>query len=168
MAIILFRQHFPDTVAQANQEFYYPRTMNFSSMSYALNAIMCADCGDVPEAYKNFIICAGMDIDEELTGRHDTAAGIHGTSCGGAWMAAVFGFAGIRLFDGCLFIAPRLPAQWKSLACTLMLHGEEFSFRITPTYVSITGNTLSDVTIPACIAGRDVIIKSGDKVRVRY
>jgi trehalose/maltose hydrolase-like predicted phosphorylase len=167
MAMLLYRHHFSPDVFRANQAYYYPRTMNFSSMSYSLNAIACAETGDMNEAYKNFIITAGMDIDQQLTGRMDTAAGIHGTSCGGAWMAAVFGFGGVQFIDGCLHITPRLPRKWKSLSCMLVLKNEEFSITVTRKNVTVKGGNCTDVEIPACILGQDVIIQSGSKICVR-
>jgi len=167
MAMILFRHEFSVKVFKANQDFYYPKTMNFSSMSYALNAIACTETGDMQEAHKNFIITTGMDVDQQLTGRMDTAAGIHGTACGGAWMAAVFGFGGVQLVDGCLHIAPRLPRKWKTVSFTLMLKGEEFDVTITKKCVTVKGGNKADVEIPACIRGQDSILVSGKMVRVQ-
>jgi trehalose/maltose hydrolase-like predicted phosphorylase len=167
MAMILYRDHFSPDVFKANQEYYYLRTMNFSSMSYALNAIACAETGDMDEAYKNFIIAAGMDIDQQLTGRMDTAAGIHGTSCGGAWMAAVFGFGGVHVAHGSLHITPRLPRKWTTLSFVLVLNDEEFSVTVTRDSVTVNGGDYANVEIPANILGQDVMIQSGRKICVR-
>ncbi len=167
MAMILYRPQFADEVVRANHEFYYPRTMNFSSMSFGLNAIMCADMGDLREAYQQFIISAGMDIDEELTGRNDTRYGMHGTACGGAWMAVVFGFGGVRLHEGALHITPRLPRGWRALNFTLTLRGETCAVTITKHSISVRCGRRASLTLPAVLAGHAVTLRSGATQRVR-
>jgi trehalose/maltose hydrolase-like predicted phosphorylase len=97
MAQVMLRDEFPPAVVKANWDFYNPKSMNFSSMSFVLNCIMAADVGDLAEAYKNFIITCGEDLDEGLTGRKDTSPAPRGPASGGAWMAAVFGFGGVHL-----------------------------------------------------------------------
>ena len=38
--------------------------------------------------------------------------GVHIASAAGVWSALVFGFGGVRDFDGRLSFAPRLPRAW--------------------------------------------------------
>lgn len=164
MAMILYRPHFADDVVRANHAFYYPRTMNFSSMSFGLHAIICADLGDLREAYKNFIISAGMDLDEELTGRRDTRYGLHGTACGGAWMAAVFGFGGVRMNEGVLHINPRLPRGWKALRFALVVRGVELQVCITPRRIDVRAGRQAQLNLPLVLAGTRMTLRGGMKL----
>ena len=45
--------------------------------------------------------------------------GVHIASAAGVWQALVFGFGGVRDFDGRLSITPHLPAAWRSLSFSL-------------------------------------------------
>jgi kojibiose phosphorylase len=161
MAMLLYRHEFSDDVFAANQRFYYPRTMNFSSMSYGLNAIACKEVGDMDEAYRNFLITAGMDIDEELTGRHDTAMGMHGTACGGAWLAVVFGFAGVQVRDGVLTLRPRLPRQWHALRFSLAIRGSLCRMAVTTKDVTIAVEAAAPAAVPVVIGTQRRTVSPG-------
>ena len=52
-------------------------------------------------------------------------AGVHVASAGGAWMALVYGFGGVRDFGGRLTIDPRLPERWVDLRFSLRFHGRQ-------------------------------------------
>ena len=57
--------------------------------------------------------------------------GVHVASAAGTWMALVFGFGGVRDFDGRLTIDPRLPDRWRSLAFSLRFHDRQLRVAIT-------------------------------------
>ncbi len=165
MAMAMFRDAFPADVVKANYDFYYAKSMNFSSMSFVINAIMAAEVGDLDEAYQQFLVSAGSDLDEELTGRKDTYAGLHGTAAGGAWMAAVMGFGGVRLSERGLAIRPRLPRQWKSLQFRLAYRGRTLRVRVDheqvtlqaepgPVELEVCGRTVSVAASPVAVPGR--------------
>jgi kojibiose phosphorylase len=184
MAMVLLRDEFPADVKRANWEFYTDKSLNFSSMSFAVNAIMAADLADLHEAYKHFIITTGLDLDEALTGRKDTYAGLHGTACGGAWMAAVFGFGGVHLplsqvaWPGpeqaggaesfLLRINPNLPPQWSALRFNLVLQGAVLNVAIDREQVVLKVGSERRVGIPIAVAGQPIVLKSGETYTVRY
>ncbi len=166
MALALFCDDFDEQTLRANWEFYKPRSMNFSSMSHAINAIMAARLGEVDDAYRQFIITAGMDLDPTLTGRGDTAEGLHGTALGGAWLAVVLGFAGVSPLGPTLRIEPRLPRHWKTLRFKLVLRGEVFEVTIDAHEVAVRGTGSAAVAIPAEIAGHATMLRGGQELRV--
>ncbi|MCK4341486.1 MAG: glycoside hydrolase family 65 protein [Phycisphaerae bacterium] len=168
MALVLFRDEFGADVRRANWEFYKDKSLNLSSMSFALNAIMAADVGDLDEAYQNFIITTGADLDEGLTGRKDTYAGLHGTACGGAWLAAVFGFGGVCLSEKGLRINPNLPPRWTGLRFNLVLRGVVVNVAIDREEVMLNVGRERRVTIPVTIAGEPLTLTSGQTYTVRY
>lgn len=166
MGMVLFRDDFPRDVQQANWDFYKDKSMNFSSMSFCLSAIMAADMGEMEAAYKDFVITCGEDIDERLTGRRDTYAGLHGTASGGAWLAAVCGFGGVNLSERGLRINPNLPPQWTSLKFNLVLRGTEVHVAITRDTVALTVAESPALELPITVAGQPVTLKSGQTHRV--
>lgn len=166
MAQTMFRDEIPDDVFRANYEHYKPRSMDFSSMSYVIHAISGRVVGDMDEAYRNFIITAGEDLDETLTGRGDVPDGLHGTATGGAWMAAVFGFGGVHLTRDRLYVDPALPRGWTRLAFPLRLRGERLDFEVTPGRVRIACGNETSLKFPARVCGRDVVLRSGEAVEV--
>jgi kojibiose phosphorylase len=168
MALTLFRDDFDGAVRRANWEYYKDRCMNFSSMSFAVNAIAAADAGDLDEAYRNFRITAGMDLDEKLTGRHDTHAGLHGTAMGGAWLAAVFGFGGVCLSERGLRINPNLPPQWNALRFSLMLRGEVVNVAIERSEITLRAGDEGTLELPLTVAGNELVLRSGQTLRVPY
>jgi len=168
MAMVLFRDDFDRDVLKANWDFYKDKSMNFSSMSFALNAIMAAEMGEMDRAYREFLICAGSDVDEELTGRKDTYAGLHGTAAGGAWMAAIFGFGGVSLSDKGLRVNPRLPKQWKSLRFKLQYRGHLLRFEIDPQEIRVRGRQPPAISLHLTIAGRPTTLTGGQEYRAPY
>ncbi len=168
MALALLRDEFKPEVRRANWKYYKDKSLNFSSMSFAINAIMAADAGELEEAYKNFIITTGIDLDEALTGRRDTYAGLHGTAAGGAWLAAILGFGGVQLSENGLRISPTLPPAWSRLSFNLLLHGTRTHVAIDRQTVTLTADPDGAVRMPIVVAGHASQLRPGCTCTVRY
>ncbi len=168
MAMALLPDAFPADVKRANYDFYYEKSMNFSSMSFVINSLMSADVGNLEEAYKGFVITCGEDLDESLTGRRDTYAGLHGTAAGGAWMAAIFGFGGVHIGDEGLSINPRLPAQWSRLRFNLVVGGATLHVDIEREQITLELGRERQVEIPVRVAGETLALKAGDSRTLKF
>ncbi len=166
MGMVLFRDDFPAEVVSANWRHYKLLSMNFSSMSFVLNSIMGAEQGELDYAYEQFLMSAGADVDESLTGRRDTHAGLHGTAMGGAWMAAVFGFGGVNLSPAGLRINPRLPAGWSALRFTLLLRGVPLRVQVERGALTLCAEGEPHVEMSLTVAGRAVTLRGGQAQRV--
>jgi alpha,alpha-trehalose phosphorylase len=57
--------------------------------------------------------------------------GVHIASAAGVWSSLVFGFGGVRDFDGRLSFAPRLPRAWNELAFALRFCGRQLRVKLT-------------------------------------
>ena len=57
--------------------------------------------------------------------------GVHIASTGGVWMTLVFGFAGVRDFDGVLRVDPRLPRSWKRLRVPIRFQDRQITVELT-------------------------------------
>jgi alpha,alpha-trehalose phosphorylase len=56
--------------------------------------------------------------------------GMHVASCGGTWMAIVYGFAGLRDDDGQLVFRPALPPHWERLRFRLRVRGAQLEVEL--------------------------------------
>jgi alpha,alpha-trehalose phosphorylase len=57
--------------------------------------------------------------------------GVHIASAAGVWSALVFGFGGVRDFDGQLSVTPHLPRDWDELEFTLRFRDRQLRVRLT-------------------------------------
>lgn len=136
----LFKHSFTKAVKKANWEFYEPRTEHGSSLSPCIYALVAADIGSPDWGYPYFMRTATVD----LTGESKQyvgdlyIGGTHPAANGGAWMAAVLGFAGLY-FDGeTVHINPSLPKQWQSVELPVVLRGGSFRLHISRDEVTVS------------------------------
>lgn len=136
----LFKGKFSKEVKQANWEFYEPRTEHGSSLSPCIYALVAADIGLPDWGYPYFMRTASID----LTGESKQyvgdlyIGGTHPAANGGAWLAAVLGFAGLQ-FDGVTAVMnPALPKAWKSVKLPVVLRGGSFLLQISREEITVT------------------------------
>ncbi|WP_044480145.1 glycoside hydrolase family 65 protein [Paenibacillus antibioticophila] len=149
----LFKDAYDTVIKKANWAYYEPRTEHGSSLSACIYAMVAADTGSPDWGYPYFMRTATID----LTGESKQyvgdlyIGGTHPAANGGAWMAAVQGFAGIR-FDGeCAMISPSLPEKWQAVQTRLVLRGQQIKVRVGRQQVELeadAGNT-SEVRVAA-------------------
>lgn len=133
------------SVAQARKayDFYEPRTVHDSSLSFAPYAILAARLGRTGEAYRYFRECAYLDINDTQL---NSISGIHFANLGGTWQTVVFGFGGVMAsIDGGLAFKPHLPAEWKSLSFKLHYRGRVLDVSIRDGRAFVDGRPASSV-----------------------
>jgi alpha,alpha-trehalose phosphorylase len=114
---------------------YYEKiTTHDSSLSSCIFSIMAAKIGDSEKAYQYFRETVRMDLDN-IQG--NTKDGLHLANMGGAWLAIVFGFAGLRIKESGLYLSPILPKAWSGYECTLQYKGRLLHINITKQSLSI-------------------------------
>ena len=57
--------------------------------------------------------------------------GVHIASTAGVWSALVFGFGGVRDYDGQLSFTPTLPRSWSQLAFSLLFRGRQIRVQLS-------------------------------------
>ena len=108
---------------------YYERlTVRDSSLSACTQAVIAAEVGHLDLAYDYLGEAALMDL-RDL--EHNTRDGLHIASLAGTWIALVNGFGGLRLKDGTVSFAPRLPDGLTRLAFTLIIGGRRLRVEVT-------------------------------------
>jgi trehalose/maltose hydrolase-like predicted phosphorylase len=133
LMLYLFKNEYSQEIKQANWTYYEPRTEHGSSLSPCIYSLLSCEIGNEKWAYPFFVKTANVD----LTGESKQFAGsiyiggTHPAANGGAWMAAVLGFGGLKVQDGKITIKPNLPEKWNRLAFNIIVRGEKYSIDIT-------------------------------------
>jgi kojibiose phosphorylase len=170
MMLNLFRDRFPTDVKKANWEYYEPFTEHGSSLSACAYAMVATEFGNLEFAYLYFLKTAKIDLEAKYkmyVGNIFTG-GSHPAANGGAWMTAVFGFAGLNTDEARVAINPRLFAKWRSLRFKLAYKGDSFQIRITKSAVAITPSKDNRRTRLFVVAGVDVNCAPGIPQTIEY
>lgn len=122
LMLYLFKEEFSDSLIKANWDYYEKRTEHGSSLSACMYALVACLINNPDWAYPYFMKSALID----LTGNSKIYAGdiyiggTHPASSGGAYMTAIFGFAGVTFKDDKIEVKPRLPKHWEKMSFKLL------------------------------------------------
>ncbi len=159
MAICLLWDRFPGAVREANFRYYEPRTSHGSSLSPAIHALVAARLGDGALAARYFSQAAEIDLANNMG---SAAGGVHAAALGGLWQTAVFGFAGVRMREGGLVIAPQLPPGWHALRSMLQWRGQTLSVAVNGDPIRIEVQLEGEGSVPlALVEGPEAQIIPG-------
>lgn len=131
----LLENRFSKEVKLANWEYYEPKTLHDSSLSFSTHSVLASDLGDSELAYELFHNAANIDLGPNMK---SSDHGIHAAAMGGVWQAIVNGFGGVRMLDGKLRIAPRLPRNWGMLQFNIYWKGSRLLIHVTRDKVTIS------------------------------
>lgn len=104
-----FEDHFTNEELEKHFDFYESYTVHESSLSPCVHAIQAAKLDRMGQAYTFYLRTSRLDLDDY---NKEVEEGLHITSMAGTWMSIVEGFGGMRIKDGKLCFAPKIPDQW--------------------------------------------------------
>ena len=128
LAMFLLGNEFSEEQKRRNFDYYDPLTTGDSSLSACVQSIIAAEIGEERQALEYFQYAVLMDLGNVAGNASD---GVHIASAAGVWSSLVFGFGGVRDFDGQLSFSPRLPHAWNELAFSLYFRGRQLRVRLT-------------------------------------
>jgi alpha,alpha-trehalose phosphorylase len=128
LAMFLLGNEFSQEQKRRNYEYYDPLTTGDSSLSACVQGILAAEIGNERQALQYFHYALLMDL-ADIAG--NTSDGVHVASAAGVWSSLVFGFGGVRDFDGDLSFEPALPRTWKSLSLSLRFRQRQIRVQLT-------------------------------------
>ncbi len=146
LAMFLLGNEFSLEQKRRNFDYYDPLTTGDSSLSACVQSIIAAEIGDARQALEYFNYALLMDLGD-IAG--NASSGVHIASAAGVWSALIFGFGGVRDYDGELSFAPSLPRLWEELAFSLRFGDRQIRVRLShqeESYLVETGEPLA-VTI---------------------
>ncbi|MDQ2885219.1 MAG: glycoside hydrolase family 65 protein [Chloroflexota bacterium] len=130
LAMLLRSDAFTPELKARNFAYYEPLTVRDSSLSACVQAILAAEVGQLQLAYDYLGEAAFIDLHDLA---HNVHQGVHIASLAGTWMVLAMGFGGMRMHEGTLSFAPRLPDTLERLAFHLMFHGSRLRIEASAT-----------------------------------
>jgi alpha,alpha-trehalose phosphorylase len=128
LAMFLLGNEFSEDQKRRNFEYYDPLTTGDSSLAACVQSIIAAEIGNQRQALEYFEYALHMDLGDVAGNASD---GVHIASAAGVWSALVFGFGGVRDYDGRLSFTPTLPRSWTGLAFSLLFHGRQIRVQLS-------------------------------------
>ena len=146
LCMYLFDDIFSTREKKRNFDFYEPRTTHESSLSACIYSIIASEVGYRHKAYNLFRRASRLDLDDY---NNDSVDGLHVTSMGGAWMAAIMGFAGFSIRNGTICFRPVIPEQWNRLSFKIAVKGCCFNVSINHNkfYVQLESGNEIDIEV---------------------
>ncbi len=120
LSYFMFEDKQSRDVMRRSYEYYEKITTHDSSLSTCVFSIVAARLGMLDKAYAYFGDSAKLDLENT---HNNTKDGIHTANMGGCYMAIVNGFAGLRINENGIFIAPGIPKEWEGYRFNVMYHG---------------------------------------------
>ena len=139
---------YPDSADSETQrksfDYYDAVTTHDSSLSVCIYATQAARLGDLKRAEEGFAATATLDL---MDTHGNTKDGLHTASLGGAYMAILLGFAGIRATEEGLSMAPVLPNNWEKYKLPLLYHGRRLNLVVDQRGANVERITGEPITI---------------------
>ena len=131
--LVLFKDLYSLECLKANFDYYLTRTEHGSSLSASMYALAACEL-DLPNiAYQYFLDSALIDYlgkGKQYAGSI-YIGGTHPAASGGAYMTVIYGFAGLRIKDGDVFISPHLPSSVRRISFKIIYQGYRYHIDIT-------------------------------------
>lgn len=159
LGMLLHSDLFSMEELRRNYDFYQEVTLHHSSLSTCIFGMLAGRIGYREEAYRYFEQSARMDLDDY----HDNFyAGIHAANMAGTWQAIVFGFGGVRIHEGTLYMEPFLPDAWESYSFRIEYQGSRLQITVHREKTEMV--LLNDMPASFTIKGKKAKLKKkGDK-----
>ncbi|GAC1398223.1 MAG: glycosyl hydrolase family 65 protein [Ktedonobacteraceae bacterium] len=142
LAMLVRSDAFTPELKARNFAYYEALTVRDSSLSACVQAVLAAEVGQLQLAYDYLGEAAFIDLHNLA---HNVREGVHMASLAGVWIALVSGFGGMRLQNGSLTFAPRLPDTLVRLAFHLLFRGSRLRIEVSAkevTYRLLAGSPL--------------------------
>jgi alpha,alpha-trehalose phosphorylase len=156
LAMFLLGSEFSAEQKKRNFDYYDPLTTGDSSLSACIQSIIAAEVGDEAAAEKYARYATLMDL-ADIGG--NVKDGCHIAAMGGTWMAAVYGFGGMRDYGGNLSFNPRLTAKIRSLRFALEVQGQRLLVEMEK--AAVTYRLASGTGLSLCHQGETVALAPG-------
>ena len=121
LAMFLLGHEFAPDLKRRNFAFYDPLTTGDSSLSACIQSIMAAEVDEMDKALEYAKAATLMDLGDVAGNVKD---GCHIAAMGGVWMVLVYGFAGMRDYNGELCFWPSLPEVFHCVRFNLIFKGQ--------------------------------------------
>ena len=133
LAMFLLGDEFSLEQKERNFKYYDALTTGDSSLSVCIQSIVASEIGYVEKAFTYATYSIIMDLGN-LSG--NVKDGCHIASMGGSWMVMVYGFGGLRDYDGKISFNPKMPKELNQLQFSVVIQQQHL--RVTIQRESVT------------------------------
>jgi len=161
LALFLAGNEFSLEKKKRNFDYYDRLTTCDSSLSACIQSIVAAEIGYTDLALDYLKTAVLMDLSDVGGNVKD---GVHIASMGGTWMTFVYGFAGMRDYDGALTFNPKMHPNWEQLKFPLTYQGQMLEVDIRRDTVIYLLTEGSGLTIKH--KDRDIALSPGEPVTI--
>lgn len=109
--VLMYAALFPKELTKkqllAAWDYYEPKTLHDSTLSFGIHALIAARTGKTEEAWNYFYKSLFLDLKNVM--KNTAREGIHPAALGASWQALVYGFAGIWADGDGISCRPNLP-----------------------------------------------------------
>lgn len=139
LMLYLFKDEYDKKIIQANWNYYEKRTEHGSSLSACMYALTSCLINNPDWAYPYFMKSATIDLvgATKLYAGGIYIGGTHPASSGGAYMTAIFGFAGVKFIGDKIEVNPKLPKNWQGMQFKLIHNNQVLKINIDYDIVNI-------------------------------
>lgn len=127
-AVLMYMALRPEKFSKAEIEaawnYYEPKTLHDSTLSFGIHALLAARLGKAEQAVQYFEKSLFLDLRNVM--KNTAGEGIHTASLGATWQAMVLGFGGLSVKDGLLAAENRLPAGIEEISCRVMFQNRKY------------------------------------------
>ena len=113
---------------RAAWNYYEPKTLHDSTLSFGIHALMAAQVGRTEEASRYFEKSLFLDLRDVM--KNTAREGIHTAALGATWQALVFGFAGLWADADGVSCTPQLPREISGMRFGFQYRGERYRVQI--------------------------------------
>ncbi|MCG8506651.1 MAG: hypothetical protein MI755_18745 [Sphingomonadales bacterium] len=156
LAMLLLGDRFSVDAKRRNFVYYEPITTHDSALSAPVYSIIASEIDEPAHAYECFQEVLRVDLDN-LHG--NTGQGLHMAALAGSWSCVVFGFAGMRAYNGRLSFRPRLPDAWDG--CEFMVAFKGRRIKVTMSKAETAYELVSGEPLEISHCGRGLTLDRG-------
>lgn len=127
LAYLLFEDEQPVEVMKRSFEYYEKITTHDSSLSTCVFSMVASRLNMRDKGCFYFGDSAKIDLENT---HNNTKYGIHAANMGGSYMAIVYGFAGVRIKENGISIAPFLPPGWDGYEFKIRYRGRQIKISV--------------------------------------
>lgn len=131
-AVLMYMALRPDKFSRQEVEaawnYYEPKTLHDSTLSFGIHALLAARLGRKDEAVKYFEKSLFLDLKNVM--KNTAKEGIHTASLGATWQAMILGFGGISTKEGKLVADNLLPQEISGISYKVYYRGEKYQIDI--------------------------------------
>lgn len=156
-----FEDHFTQQELEKHFDFYEPFTVHESSLSPCVHSIQAAKLDRIEQAYEFYLRTSRLDLDDY---NHEVHEGLHITSMAGTWMSIVEGFGGMRVKEGMLSFAPKIPKQWNAYSFKINFRNQILRVHVSQSKTSFDTDGAESMNI--LVNDEPLVVKPNNLVSV--